>query len=116
MTQVLLDISDKLKTKIEDKFALNVYQLKKAHSLFFFEISVETDPYRIDFPVPISNLILTVDNLTNANDKLMFTNDLNTILGTLYKDESIEIRNLPEINVLYLFTSIDIANIRLWCW
>lgn len=118
MGKIELDISEKLKTEIDGKTALNVVKLSLTKGYPFFFTGRATTNFsenKIEVPYEVRNLILSNDS-TSPNDKLYFTFDPNIINGYLLNDETLEINDVKPFTIIYLKSTSGTADYRLWLW
>lgn len=119
MAKFELDISDKLKTKVLNKVALNVVKIpiSENYPLFFYgKASTSFINTKIELPFWCRNFILSFDDSLSANDKLYFTFDPNSISGYLKIEEVLQFNEIVEFKIIYLKSDSGQAEYRLWCW
>ena len=117
MNKFFFDISDKIKSKIGDRFAINVVELKKkAPFPYFFKLTASINPEKITFPTEITNLIISVDKIIDPNDSLIIGVDLNRPFAELYDGEGIELPDIGEITFVFYKSNLNFVEFRLWCW
>jgi hypothetical protein len=116
MNNLKLDFNEQLKTRVNDKVALNVVELKPSRHLSFFKLTADVEIQKVNFPAPATHLIISYDSANNPSDVLIIAIDPNNTIAELYNGETLETDNIPEVSFLYYKSNIDLIEFRLWCW
>jgi hypothetical protein len=117
MNNLKLDFNEQLKTRVNDKVALNVVEIKPTSPhLSFFKLTADVDIQQVNFPAPATHLIISYDSSHNPDDVLIIAIDPNNTIAELYNGETLELDTIPEVSFLYYKSNEDWIEFRLWCW